>query len=64
MGMTKHGNTFAPGDRVILAQAGTKVAGSSGKVIDIDPSMEMARIDWGNGDISFEELHKLAHHGD
>lgn len=63
MAMDKHGNTFAPGDKVTAARAhNEKRAGMTGKVMDADPDMGTARVEWGPGDVTIEDVDKLERH--
>jgi len=47
--MEKNGNTFTPGDSIIVNIPGEKVAGPlQGEVLEVDPDKEMVRVKLGS----------------
>jgi hypothetical protein len=58
--MEKHANTIFPQDRVRVTRDGQKVAsGSTGRVQDVDASMEVAQVTFDDGSTEFVDLGAL-----
>jgi multidrug efflux pump subunit AcrA (membrane-fusion protein) len=46
--MEKNGNSWTPGDQIVVNIPGEKVAGSmQGEVLEVDPDKEMVRVKLG-----------------
>lgn len=58
--MEKHANTIFPQDRVRVTRSNEKVAsGQTGRVQDIDASMEVAQVTFDDGRTEFVDLGSL-----
>jgi hypothetical protein len=58
--MEKNGNTFAPGDPVIIRSGNTKLGSSSEATIEtIDVDTGRARVKYANGQLDFVDVHQL-----
>lgn len=59
--MEKHANTWFPGDAVV--KNGVKLADGSaqeGKLIDVDPALELAHVTWKGGVTEWVDLSALS----
>lgn len=59
--MEKHGNTFAPGNKVRLRvglQDKVAAARGPGEIVNVDPDTALARVKWAQGEyeIPFDDL--------
>ncbi len=55
---TKHGNTISPGNRLRVGSGGSnvKTAGATGKALDVDQGLDLVKVEWDDGSVSFIDV--------